>query len=242
MAPSGIGDSVEGIHAVDAAVAAGRVERLIVEKSRLGAFGEIIARADAAGATIEAVSDARDHAYTTAPQGIVARCRPIRTISLDAAAALTDPPALLVLDHLEDPRNVGAIARSAMAAGIGAIVMSDRRSAPLGATAFKAAAGALEWVKVAEVSSIPRAIEDLRRMSVWSVGLDAGGERPLWGLDLLAEPIAVVVGAEGAGLSRLTGERCDLVAHIPIAPGVESLNASVAASLAAFEIMRVRSA
>ena len=241
MARPGIGDSVEGIHAVDAALDAGRVERLIVERTRVGSLRQLIGRAEAAGAPIQLVDDARDHAFTTAPQGIVAKCRPIRTISLESAVAVTDPAALLVLDHLEDPRNVGAIARSAMAAGIGALVMSDRRSAPLGATAFKAAAGALETVRVAEVSSIPRALEDLRRMGVWSMGLDAGGERPLWGLDLLAEPVAVVVGAEGAGLSRLTGERCDLVAHIPIAEEVESLNASVAASLAAFEIMRVRS-
>jgi 23S rRNA (guanosine2251-2'-O)-methyltransferase len=189
---------------------------------------------------VDVVDDARAHASTSAPQGVVARCRPLPTVSLEAAVAAVVPAAVLVLDHLEDPRNVGAIARSAAAAGVGAIVTPGRRSAPLGATAFKAAAGALEIVRVAEVSSVPAALDDLRRFGVWSVGLDAAGERPLWGLDLLTEPVAVVVGAEDRGLARLTGARCDVVVSIPMTGVVESLNASVAASLAVFEVARVR--
>ena len=155
-------------------------------------------------------------ADTTSPQGLVARCRPIPQVSLADAAAKTDPAAVLVLDHVEDPRNVGAIARSAVAAGVRSMVFSGRRSAPLEGTAFKAAAGALEHMAITEVSSIPAALEDLRKAGLWIVGLDGGGDQSLFGLGLLTEPVAVVVGAEGGGLSRLVADRCDVLARIPI--------------------------
>ncbi len=104
---------------------------------------------------------------------------------------------------------------------------------------MKAAAGALERLPVAAVSSIPDALQTLRKQGLWTVGLDAGGDRSLFGLDLLTEPVAVVVGAEGSGLSRLVRDRVDLVASIPM-QGTESLNASVAAALAMFEVNRAR--
>ncbi len=240
MARPGIGHSVEGVHAVAAAVAAGRVEHLSVERSRRGALDELVSSAEAAGAEVEVVSDLGKRAATEAPQGVVARCRPRPTVSLEVGVAAASPAALLVFDHLEDPRNVGAIARTALAAGIGALVVPEHRSAPLEATAFKAAAGALEHIAVVLVSSVANAVDALKRLEVWTVGLDSGGSRSLFGLDLLGGPVAIVVGAEGAGLSRLVGERVDLIASIPIRPPVESLNASVAAALAAYEVARVR--
>jgi 23S rRNA (guanosine2251-2'-O)-methyltransferase len=240
MARPGIGRSVEGVHAVAAAVAAGRVERLRVERSRLGALDDLVSAARRAGATVEVVSDLRHESTTEAPQGVVATCRPRPTANLEEGVAAASPAALLVLDHLEDPRNVGAIARTALAAGIGALVVAEHRSAPLEATAFKAAAGALEHLAVVMVSSTANAVDALKRLEVWTVGLDAGGAKSLFGLDLLAGPVAVVVGAEGAGLSRLVGERVDVTASIPIAGPVESLNAAVAASLACYEIARMR--
>jgi 23S rRNA (guanosine2251-2'-O)-methyltransferase len=154
--------------------------------------------------------------------------------------AATEPPALVVLDHLEDPRNVGAVARSAVAAGVGALVVSEHRAAPLEATAFKAAAGALEHLRVTMVSSVANALANLKKMDVWTVGLDASGSRSLFGLDLLAGPVALVLGAEGAGLSRLVADRVDVLATIPRYGQVESLNASVAAALAVYEVARVR--
>ena len=241
MAPVGIGDRVEGVHAVAAAVAAGRVRRLYVERSRIDVLEDIVSAARDAGATVDVVHDVRPTATTSTPQGVVAECRPLKTLSLDDAIAATTPASLILLDHLEDPRNVGAVARSALAAGIGALVVSRHRSAPLSASAFKAAAGALEHLAVCEVSSIAAAVDDLKKREVWTVGLDAGGDRSLFGLDLLTEPVGVVIGAEGAGLSRLVRDRVDLVASIPLAPAVESLNASVAAALAVFEVMRQRS-
>ncbi|OFW65884.1 MAG: hypothetical protein A2Z12_07825 [Actinobacteria bacterium RBG_16_68_21] len=240
MAPPGIGDSVEGVHAVDAAVGAGRVQRLLVERSRADALSALIERARAAGASIELVDDVRPMAGTDAPQGVLARCRPIPVANVEDAVAARSPAAVVVLDHLEDPRNVGAIARTAVAAGVGAIVVARHRSAPIGATAFKAAAGAFEHLVIAEVSSVADAVVALRKLDVWTIGLDAGGDRSLFGLDLLAEPCALVLGAEGGGLGRLVRQRVDVVASIPLHGPMESLNASVAASLAVYEIARVR--
>jgi len=240
MAPPGIGDSVEGVHAVAAALAAGRVLRLTVERGRLDALSSLVDRARTAGVVVDQVDDVRAMATTDAPQGVVARCRPIPLMSVDEAVAARTPAAVVVLDHLEDPRNVGAIARTAVAAGVGGLVVARHRSAPIGATAFKAAAGAFEHLVVADVSSVANALTDLRRLGVWTIGLDAGGERSLFGLDLLAEPCALVLGAEGGGLGRLVRERVDVVASIPLHGPMESLNASVAASLAVYEIARVR--
>ena len=120
------------------------------------------------------------------------------------------------------------------------MVVSSRRAAPLSATAFKSAAGALETLPVSIVGSVPEGLSRLKDRGVWIVGLEAGSARSLFGLDLLTEPVAVVVGAEGAGLSVLSAKRCDVLVSIPMAASFESLNASVSAALACFEIMRVR--
>ncbi len=184
------------------------------------------------------VEDVRPQAETEAPQGLVAECRPIMPLPLDSL--IVEGAAVMVLDHVEDPHNVGAIARSAAASGMTGMVVSARRAAPLSAAAFKAAAGALERLPVSVVGSIPDALSRLKDLGLWLVGLDSAGTSELFGLDLLTEPVAVVIGAEGAGLSRLTAERCDLVVSIPMADESESLNASVSAALAGFEIMRVR--
>lgn len=238
MARAGYGNRVEGLHAVAAAVAAGRVERLTVERKRRSRE-EISRLIDAVGeARTVLVDDTRDIADTAAPQGVVADCTPILPVELDTLA--TETAAVLVLDHLEDPQNVGAIARSAVAGGCSGLVMSGRRSAPLSAAAFKAAAGALERLPVAVVGSIPEALQRLKAKGVWTVGLDTGGGQSLFGLELLTEPVAIVIGAEGEGLSHLTSKRCDVIAAIPMTAETESLNASVSAALAIFEIMRAR--
>jgi 23S rRNA (guanosine2251-2'-O)-methyltransferase len=236
MAPAGYGNSVEGIHAVAAALHAGRVESLFVERGRRDRLGDLLGGVDSS--VVSLVDDVRPMAETDAPQGVLARCRPIAPAALDDLA--TDTAAILVLDHVEDPHNVGAAARSARAAGISGMVVSSRRAAPLSATSFKAAAGALEWLPVAVVGSIPEALSRLKDHGVWVVGLEAGAERSLFGLDLLTEPVAVVVGSEGSGLAELTRKRCDLLVSVPMAGDTESLNASVSAALASFEIMRVR--
>ncbi len=239
MAPAGFGNRVEGVHAVAAAAEAGRVDRLYVERSRREG-ADVAARVDRVGSDrVRLIDDVRTLATTDAPQGVVADCRPISSVTLESLSG--QGTALLVLDHLEDPQNVGAVARSGSAAGITGLVVSSKRAAPLSAAAFKASAGALETLPVAIVGSIPEALNRLKEFGVWIVGLDASGEQSLFGLDLLTEPVAVVIGAEGTGLSQLAAKRCDVVVSIPMVTGVESLNASVSGALAAFEIMRVRS-
>ena len=187
---------------------------------------------------ISEVPDVRSYAETEVPQGLVAECDPILPVGLESFAG--EDSAVLVLDHIEDPHNVGAIARSAFAAGLGGLVVSRRRASPLSAAAFKVAAGALEHLPVAVVGSIPEALSRLKEIGLWAVGLHAEGDLSLFDLDLLTEPVAVVVGAERAGLSTLVRKRCDVLASIPMAAGAESLNASVSAALASFEIMRLR--
>lgn len=240
MASAGIGADLEGVHAVAAALDAGRVELLTVEAGRAGRspIAEILQRAEDLGVPVEIVDEVRGR--TAVPQGIAAKARPIRTVSLDSLTA-HPRPALVVLDHLEDPHNVGAIVRSAAAAGMTGLVVSGHRSAPLGPTAFKAAAGAFERVPVCTHSSIADVLSRLSKGDVWTVGLAADGPTSIFGLGLLASPVAIVIGAEGQGLGRLVKERCDVLAHIPMAEGVESLNASAAATLAMFEVMRLRS-
>ena len=220
MASAGIGASLEGFHAVRAALDAGRVTSLIVESSRLrrDEYARLLDDAVAAGLDVRRIDDVRDLASTGAPQGLLASARPLPLVSLDEAVGATDPAALLVLDHLEDPRNVGAIARSMLAAGVRALVIPERRSAPLGAAAFKAAAGAFEKLAVVQVKSTADAMRRLGKLGVWLVGLDVAGPRSLFGCDLLTEPVAIVVGAEGGGLSRLAGDLLDLRVSIPIQP------------------------
>ncbi|MDF1595993.1 MAG: 23S rRNA (guanosine(2251)-2'-O)-methyltransferase RlmB [Acidimicrobiia bacterium] len=237
MAPAGIGDSVEGVHAVRAAVEAGRVERLFVDRRRRDDLEGMVG---SSGVPYEVVDDIRVHALTEVPQGFVAKCRPLATVSVEDAIELATPAALMVLDHVEDPHNLGAVARSAHAAGVQALITGGRRSAPFGPAAFKAAAGALEHVRVCVVSSIADTITRLKKTGVWTVGLTAGASQSLFGLPLLTEPVAIIAGAEGRGLSRLVEDRVDVVASIPMRSDLESLNVSVAAALAMFEIGRVR--
>jgi 23S rRNA (guanosine2251-2'-O)-methyltransferase len=236
MAAAGYGSRVEGIHAVAAALAAGRVRRLFVERGRRDRLRDLLEGMDSNA--VKLVDDVRSLADTDAPQGVVADCRPIDPVTLEQLSE--GIPAVLVLDHVEDPHNVGAAARSARAAGVTGMVVSARRAAPLSAAAFKAAAGALEHLPIAIVNSIPEAMSRLKDNGVWIVGLDSGGDQDIFGLDLLTEPVAVVVGSEGSGLAELTRKRCDMLARIPMATETESLNASVSAALASFEIMRVR--
>lgn len=238
MAPAGYGDRVEGFHAVTAALEAGRVERLYVDAGRTKGMERLLSLIDED--RVQVVDDVRDLADTASPQGVVASCTPIAPRTLEDMAG--DSAALLVLDHIEDPHNVGAIARSAAAAGVTGLIVSARRAAPLSATVFKAAAGSLEHVPVSIVGSIPEALSRLKDLGLWIVGLDAGGDQSLFGLDLLTEPVALVIGSESTGIARLTAKRCDVIASIPMASRVESLNASVSGALAAFEIMRVRAA
>jgi 23S rRNA (guanosine2251-2'-O)-methyltransferase len=173
-------------------------------------------------------------------QGVIADVAEIENYSVEelvrgAAAA----PLIVVLDGIEDPHNLGAILRTADAAGVDGVVMQTRRSAALGGAAAKASAGAVSHVKIAEVVNIARAIEELKDAGVWSVGLAGEAEASYDAIDFTA-PSAIVLGAEGTGLRRLVRERCDFLASIPMLGHVGSLNVSVAAGVTLFEAVRQR--
>ncbi len=149
-------------------------------------------------------------------------------------------PLLVALDGVTDPRNLGAVIRSALAFGAQGVIVPERRSAGVTATAWRTSAGAAARLPVAQVTNLVRALKDCRAAGLFVVGLDADGSTRLDDLELATEPIVVVVGSEGRGLSRLVGETCDLTVGIEMASTAESLNASVAAAVTLAEIARRR--
>ncbi len=159
-----------------------------------------------------------------------------------AAAAESTGPLLVALDGVTDPRNLGAIARSAAAFGAQGLFMTTRRAVGMTATAWRTSAGAAARLPIAQVTNLTRAIKDCQREGFLVVGLDADGELPLYELAAAVDPVVLVIGSEGRGLSRLVGETCDLRVSIPIVSSVESLNASVAAAVALSEVSRRRGA
>jgi 23S rRNA (guanosine2251-2'-O)-methyltransferase len=159
-----------------------------------------------------------------------------------AAASEQAGPLLVALDGVTDPRNLGAVIRSAAAFGARGVFMPERRAAGVTATAWRTSAGAAARLPVAQVSNLTRALKACQEAGFVAVGLDADGTMDLYDLEAAIDPIVLVVGSEGRGLSRLVGATCDLRVRIPMANSVESLNASVAAAVALAEITRRRSA
>lgn len=158
---------------------------------------------------------------------------------LAAASAAGRPPFILVLEHLQDPVNLGAILRTAEAAGVDGVIFPERGSAPLSAAAVKSSAGASEHLRLAPVSSLGAALADLQSRDIWLVAADQDAPVLAWDADLRG-PMAVVVGGEGAGLSGATRRRCDLLVRFPMAGHVASLNAAAAGALLLFEVVRQR--
>ena len=157
------------------------------------------------------------------------------------AAEKAGQPALLVaLDGVTDPRNLGAVVRSAAAFGAHGVLVPERRAAGMTASAWKTSAGAAARVPVARATNLTRALQAYRAAGLFVVGLDAGGLIELEAVEVAADPVVLVIGSEGRGLSRLVREACDLVASIPIGAATESLNAGVAAGIALYEIARTR--
>jgi len=181
-------------------------------------------------------------ARTDAPQGVVAFAAPLQPVELDELARQrgTTPPFLLVLDGVTDPQNLGSILRVAECAGVTGIVLPRHRAARITASVTKTAAGAVEHLPMAQVAGIPAALQRLKELEVWSVGLDMVADTTVFDLRVATDPIALVLGAEGSGISRLTRERCDVVARIPLAGSLGSLNVSTAAAVACYEVVRRR--
>ena len=233
---------VWGLHAVTEALKAGRATGLRVSSRADERVAAAVRLAEAQGVAVRRVQPAELERATRGAvhQGILAEVRPADRFSVeDLVTQAEGAPLIVVLDGIEDPQNVGAILRTADAAGASGVVRQSRHAAPLDGAAAKASAGAVSYVKVAEVVNIARAIESLKEAGVWTVGLAGDAPRRHDEIDLTL-PTAVVVGAEGTGLRRLVRERCDWVAAIPMRGHVESLNASVAAGVVLFEAVRQR--
>ncbi|MDE5641023.1 23S rRNA (guanosine(2251)-2'-O)-methyltransferase RlmB [Bifidobacterium castoris] len=156
------------------------------------------------------------------------------------AARLAARPLFIALDGITDPQNLGAVIRSAAAFGANGVILPERRSASVNATAWKVSAGAAAHMPVARVVNLTKAIEALKERGYYSVGLDGGGSKLVGETGFETDPLVVVLGSEGKGLSRLTREACDAIASIPITSAVESLNASVAAGIALYATVNAR--
>lgn len=233
---------IYGINPVLEALRAGRVKQLRVGDRSGERLRELLALASARHVTVTRVTpDALSRETRGAVhQGVVAEVAELAEYSVeDLVRGAGGVPLIVVLDGIEDPHNVGAILRTADAAGVDGVVVQSRHSAALGGAAAKASAGAVSHVRIAEVVNIARAIDGLKAAGVWTVGLAGDGAAAYDALDYTV-PTAIVVGAEGTGLRRLVREKCDFLAAIPMRGHVQSLNVSVAAAVALYEAVRQR--
>jgi 23S rRNA (guanosine2251-2'-O)-methyltransferase len=235
---------IYGINPVLEALKAGRVARVRVGPRRDARVDQLLTLAAARRVPVERVDAAAlDRASRNGVhQGIVAELTAQRDISVeDLVRGIEGPPLLVVLDGIEDPHNVGAIVRTVDAAGAHGVIRQTRRAAALDAVAAKASAGAVAHVPVVDVVNIARAIEELKNLNVWTVGL-AGDAKQFYDANDFTLPTAIVLGAEGSGLRSLVRESCDFTASIPMSGRIESLNVSVAAGVVLFEAARQRRA
>lgn len=222
-----------GRHAVEAALANPRRPclRLLATPPALERLGPRAKRPSLAvePATAEAIE--RRIGTDEVHQGLALEVGPLPALPLDEALPAEGPSLLLALDQLSDPRNVGAILRSAAAFAVDAVIVPERRSAELGGAAARAAAGGLDLVPMVEVTNLAHTLAALKKRGYWAIGLDGGAAA---GMETLPrfDRVVLVLGSEGAGLRRLVAESCDGLARIAIAPAIDSLNVAVAAGIA----------
>ncbi len=242
-------ENLNGIHAVREALAAGRrLQSVLVARGRHGdRLEEIVRLAKRQGVPVrfedrvqlDRAAGTREH------QGVVALPAARAAISISLEELLARPnaqkaPGLLVLlDGVEDPQNLGAVVRTALAAGAGGVIIPERRAAGLTDAVARASAGAVAHLPVVRVVNLARAMQELKKAGYWLVGLDERGDRHHSDVDMTV-PVALVLGGEGQGLHQLVRERCDFVVSIPTRGPVLSLNVSVAAGIALFEVVRQR--
>ena len=233
---------IYGINSVGEALKTRRISRLIHVRGAGARVDALIARAQELRIPTETIDRmAMDKLVRGGVhQGVAADLQALPAYTVEELVEEADgPPLLVVLDSIEDPQNVGAILRSIEGAGAHGVVRQARHAAPLDGATAKASAGAVHHVKIATVVNVSRALEDLKKAGVWTVGLagEAGEEYDQIDYTL---PTALVVGAEGTGLRRLVRETCDRLVRIPMAGQVDSLNVSVATGVVLFEASRQR--
>lgn len=237
---------IAGRNAVGEALRSGRaVDCLYIQRgAHTGSLGALIARAKAAGAAVKE-ADAKKLDFLCGGanhQGVVAVAAVKEYADVGdmfrLAEARVEPPFLIVADNLEDPHNLGAVLRVAECAGAHGVIIPKRRSAGLTWAVGKASAGAVEYVPVARVANIVSALEDLKARGVWTYAADMDGAP--WCTVDYSGPLALVIGSEGEGISRLVKETCDFVISLPMKGKINSLNASVACGVISYEILRQR--
>ena len=234
--------TIYGIHSIGEALRAATVSQVWVSNRRDRRLEQLVERAEGDGIEVRRVDRAElDRlAHGGAHQGVVARLAQLRHYGLtEIVEAASGVPLIVVVDGVEDPQNFGAVVRTADAVGVDGVVYQTRRAAPTSAAAMRASAGAMAHVRLAPVVNIGRAIEELKSLGVWSVGLDASSTLRYHELDF-DQPLALVLGAEGRGLRRLVRERCDWLVSLPMRGQVASLNVSVASGVVLYEAIRRR--
>lgn len=238
-----------GIHAVNTALKkdSERIHRILVMKGRQdGKIQRLIETALNKKIQVEQVAkrDLEELVGGSVHQGVVALCKPIQTHNEKFLNQLLDnldvPPFLLVLDGVTDPHNLGACLRTADAAGVQAVIAPKDKSAPLNATAAKVACGAAEAVPYILVTNLARTLKSLQERGIWTTGTAGETDLNVYQANLTG-PMALIMGAEGQGMRRLTREHCDQLVKIPMAGEVSSLNVSVATGICLFEAVRQRS-
>lgn len=243
------GEQVEGRQAVRELLLAGRrrVHEVWIsgELQDSDTVDDIVALANANRVPIAYVARKKLEATarSEAPQGVLAMAAPLQEADLAQLlrARPGRPPFLVAVDGVTDPGNLGAIVRSCDGAGVDAVVVPRHRAVHVTPTVAKASAGAIEHVPIAVVSGLPSALQRIHDAGIWVVGLDDAADRSLFDLEELAtDGVCMVLGAEGAGLSRLVRERCDVIVSVPMLGRLSSLNVSAAAALATYEIARHR--
>lgn len=245
------GEQVEGLHAVRELLLAGRrrTHEVLVSTDRddSGVLADIRDLAGQLGVSVRELGRSKldAEARTSAHQGVVARAAPLPEADLDELlpperAQRGGPAFLLASDGITDPGNLGALLRTAVAAGVTGVVLPRHRAVHVTPAVTKAAAGAVEHLDFAVVGGLPAALKTMTERGALAIGLDAGGDTSIHDLPPVDRPVVVVLGAEGRGLGRLVGERCDVVASIPMVGPLESLNVSVAGALALYEVVRRR--
>ena len=239
---------IEGRNAVMEALRAGRaIDKLFINKGEVDkTLGHIASRAREKGIVV-VECDRRKLDFmsqTHAHQGVIAVCAVREYCSVEDILAIAaergEPPFVIVCDEISDGHNLGAIIRSAECAGAHGVIIPKRRSAGLTAIVDKASAGAAEHVAIARVPNLPSVIRELKDKGLWIYGTAADGTSGLWDTDF-SGPLALVIGSEGDGMGRLVKESCDYIVSLPMKGQVSSLNASAAAAITMYEILRQRS-
>ncbi len=240
-------DIIEGRNAVIEALRAGRaIDKIFIAKGDVDStLGHIASKARSAGiVVVEADRRKLDYmSQTHAHQGVVALAAVREYCTVDDIFALAEErgekPFIIVCDEISDPHNLGAIIRTAECAGAHGVIIPKRRSAGLTAIVDKASAGAAEHMTIARVANIPAAIKELKARGVWVYGTAANGQSDLWHTEFDGA-VALVIGSEGDGMGRLVSESCDFIISLPMRGQVSSLNASTAAAITMYEVLRQR--